>query len=227
MKHELDRPAWAALTSRHAALAEVRGGARRYRSGATFAGTRDDAPEDVAALGDLIPPGVTAVFPQADAVVLPQTLRRVQELEAIQMVADAPFEPIEDARVEPLGWDDAAEMLALATLTRPGPFTARALELGRFWGVRQAGRIVAMAGERLSTDGYTELSGVCTHPDARGQGLGRLMSRYVGARISAKGDTAFLHVFASNATAIGLYEAIGFHVRTPMHVVVAERVASA
>src|SRR5689334_9521136 len=116
MKHELDRPAWAALTSRHAALAEIRGGARRYRSGATFAGTRDDAPEDVAALADLIPPGTTAVFPQADTVVLPPGLRRINEIAAVQMVAGAPFEPIADERVEPLGWSDADEMLALATL---------------------------------------------------------------------------------------------------------------
>jgi ribosomal protein S18 acetylase RimI-like enzyme len=225
MKHELDRPAWAALTSRHAGLAEVRGGARRYRSGATFAGTRDDAPEDVAALGELIPVGQTVVFPQADVVVLPANLRRVTEVEAVQMLGRAPFELIEDSRIEPLGWNDAEEMLALVTLTRPGPFTARALELGRFWGVRQAGRIVAMAGERMSAEGFTELSGVCTHPDVRGQGLGRLMSRYVSGQISAKGDTAFLHCFAANATAIGLYESIGFAVRTPMHVVVAERPA--
>ena len=224
MKHELDRPAWAALTSRHAGLAEVRGGARRYRSGATFAATGDDAPEAVEALGELVPPGFTVVFPQADPVVLPPALRRVQELEAVQMLANRPFDLFEDTRVEPLGWDDADEMLALATLTRPGPFTAQALELGRFWGVRQAGRIVAMAGERLSAEGYTELSGVCTHPNVRGQGLGRLMSRYVGGRISASGDTPFLHCFASNAAAIGLYESIGFAIRTPMNVVVAERV---
>lgn len=227
MRHELDRPAWAALTSRHADLAEVLGGARRYRSGATFAATRDDEPDDVAALAGLIAAGERVVFPQADSVVLPPELILVQQLEAVQMVGSGPFPLIEDGRVEPLSWADAEEMLALATLTRPGPFTVRALELGRFWGVRQAGRIVAMAGERMAADGYTELSGVCTHPDVRGQGLGRLMSAYVSGQIGTKGDTPFLHCFASNATAIGLYESIGYQVRTPMNVVVAERTGSA
>ncbi len=226
MKHELDRPAWSALTSRHAALAEQRRGARRYNPAAVpFAATRDDAPDDVAALGELIGPGQVAVFPQADTVVLPPGLTRVQEFEAVQMVATAPFEPFEDERVQPLGRADAAEMLALATLTKPGPFTLRALDLGRFWGVRQAGRLVAMAGERMSLTGYTELSGVCTHPDVRGQGLGRLMSRYVSAQISARGEGVFLHGYAGNAVAIGLYESIGFRIRTPMQVVVAERPA--
>lgn len=225
MTHELDRPVWAALTSGHAGLAEVRGGARRYRSGATFAVTRDDAAEDVAALAELIKPGQRAVFAQANPVVLPPRLVRLQETEAVQMVG-RDFPVIHDKRIEPLGWADAEEMLALATLTRPGPFTAWALELGRFWGVRKQGRLVAMAGERLVAEGYTELSGVCTHPDLRGQGLGRLMSSFVSGQISAKGDAAFLHCFALNAAAIGLYESIGYQVRTPMSVVVAENPAS-
>lgn len=222
MRHELDRPAWSALTSRHAALAEQRGGARRYNPAIVpFAATRDDAPEDVAALGELIGPGEVAVFPQADPVVLPPNLRRVQELEAVQMVATAPFEAFEDARVQPLGLADAGEMLALATLTKPGPFTLRALALGRFWGVRLGGRLVAMAGERMSLAGHTELSGVCTHPDLRGQGLGRLVSRYVSGQISARGDGIFLHGYANNNAAIRLYESIGFRIRTAMNVVAA------
>ena len=224
MKHELDRPAWAALTSRHAALAQVQGGARRYDPGAVpFAATRDDAPENIAALATLIAPGEVAAFPQADPAVLPPGFNRLQELELWQMAAATPFEALDDERVVSLGRADAAEMLALATLTRPGPFTLRALDLGRFWGMREDGRLVAMAGERMSCEGYTELSGVCTHPDVRGQGLGRLMSRYVAGRISARGDAVFLHALPGNKAAIGIYESIGFAVRQTLHLVVAER----
>ena len=38
---------------------------------------------------------------------------------------------------------------------------------GDFWGVRDNGRLIAMAGERLKLDGMSEVSGVCTHPDLR------------------------------------------------------------
>ena len=48
-----------------------------------------------------------------------------------------------------LGPDDAERMLALATLTRPGPFALRTVELGHFVGVYEGGELVAMAGERL------------------------------------------------------------------------------
>src|SRR3546814_15842408 len=73
--------------------------------------------------------------------------------------------------VVPLGDADAAEMLDLATLTEPGPFFARTHGLGGFVGVREAGRLVAMAGERIKAHGFTEVSGVCTRPGWTGSEL--------------------------------------------------------
>ncbi|MEI9963878.1 MAG: GNAT family N-acetyltransferase [Caulobacteraceae bacterium] len=104
-------------------------------------------------------------------------------------------------------------MLALATLTQPGPFFARTHQLGDFIGVKQEGRLVAMAGERMRPTGFTEVSGVCTHPDWRGRGYAAGLMRLVAARILARGETPFLHVYASNTGAIALYEALGFRLR--------------
>jgi predicted GNAT family acetyltransferase len=116
-------------------------------------------------------------------------------------------------------------MLELATLTKPGPFTMKAQALGDFWGVKENGRLIAMAGERLKLDGMTEVSGVCTHPDFQGKGLGRLMTLYAAGKISARGEQPFLHTYATNAVAIGLYESIGFRLRTRMNVAAIERQA--
>ena len=92
-----------------------------------------------------------------------------------------------------LGDADAAEMLALATLTEPGPFFTRTHRLGDFIGIRHAGRLVAMAGERMKPEGFTEVSGVCTHPDFRGRGYAGALMRVVAARIAARGEMPFLH----------------------------------
>ena len=43
--------------------------------------------------------------------------------------------------------------------------------MGSYYGVRSDGELKAMGGERLMLDGYAEISGVCTHPSHRGQGL--------------------------------------------------------
>lgn len=109
---------------------------------------------------------------------------------------------------------EGAEMLALATLTNPGPFFERTHQLGRFVGVRREGRLVAMAGERLQPEGYTEVSGVCTHPDHRGRGYAAALMRLVAGRIFARDEQPFLHAYATNTGAIALYETLGFRIRT-------------
>lgn len=230
MKHVLDRPIWNALTSLHAAHGEGNDPARRYHQDIhPFACTQDDSPESLAALAALCRPGDTQVFLQADPVLLPAGFATTMTADGVQMVADTP-PPVDDpriekTRIEKLGESDAADMLDLALLTKPGPFTMRALALGDFWGIRENGRLVAMAGERLKVAGMTELSGVCTHPDIRGRGIGRLMTLHVARMILAAGNQPFLHTFAGNAAAIALYEKIGFRQRSRMHVVAAQRQA--
>jgi predicted GNAT family acetyltransferase len=97
------------------------------------------------------------------------------------------------------------------------------LSLGEFWGVKIEGRLVAMAGERMKQPGYTELSGVCSHPEFRGGGLGRLLSLFVANQIMARGEIPYLHAYATNAAAIKLYESIGFRLRSAMNVAVVQR----
>ncbi|MCB4767181.1 GNAT family N-acetyltransferase [Ancylobacter sp. Lp-2] len=223
--HPLDRPVWAALTSRHALLAEGGPLAKRYPADILpFAALRDDSPEAGRALAALVRPGESVVFAEAGEVALPAGLSPASVAEAVQMVAEPLAMPLPaaavDARIAPLGPSDAAEMLELATLTRPGPFGLKALSLGGFWGVRLDGRLAAMAGERLRQPGFTELSGVCTHPDFRGRGLARSLSLFVAAGIAARGDTPYLHAYAGNA-AIRLYESIGFRLRGSMTIVTA------
>jgi predicted GNAT family acetyltransferase len=86
---------------------------------------------------------------------------------------------------------------------------------------------VAMAGERMKQPGYAELSGVCSHPDVRGQGLGRLLSSFVTAQILARGETPYLHAYATNTVAIELYKTIGFEIRARLNVAVVRRATAA
>src|SRR6202047_1514722 len=89
--------------------------------------------------------------------------------------------------------EDAPEMLELATLTEPGPFLARTHTMGTFLGIRIGGRLAAMAGERMRFPGYTEVSGVCTHPEFRGRGWARRLAAGVGVGIEGRGGQGFAH----------------------------------
>jgi len=210
--HSLDRPIWAALTTKQADLAS--GGPRAMRFPADispFAATPDDSPESLAALAALIPSGTAFVTVGKSAAVPPDTtVEKAAPL--IQMHAVDLVAPEHSDEVIPLGDANAPEMLELATLTRPGPFLANTHRLGRFIGIRRDGRLAAMAGERLHVDGYREVSAVCTHPDFRGRGYAGLLSRIVADRIRSEGETPFLHAYADNEAAIRLYEALGFRI---------------
>ena len=107
-------------------------------------------------------------------------------------------------------------MLALAALTKPGPFRSKTRELGPFVGIKRDGELVAMAGRRLRVDGFTELSGVCTHPDHRGKGYAAALSRIVVSEILATGEAAFLHAFADHEATIAFYRGLGFQTRARM-----------
>jgi predicted GNAT family acetyltransferase len=116
---------------------------------------------------------------------------------------------------------DVPEMLSLTALTEPGPFGPRTIELGDYLGVFDAGRLIAMAGERAQAGHFREISGVCTHPEAQGRGwAGRLMRQLI-ARQLARGQTPFLHVMSGNTGARQLYLRMGFqdHCETVVRVI--------
>lgn len=224
--HLLDRPVWASLTTAHAGLSLGGELARRYQPDVNrFASARDDSDAALQAMGRLVQPSDQVFILQAPQILVPSELTAVKMASGVQMVAHSPVAPPEDGpgSIIALSEPDAAEMLALATLTEPGPFLRHTHRMGSFFGIRVAGRLAAMAGERFRFPGYTEVSGVCTHPDFRGHGFAKRLSGHVAAAIAARGETAFLHAWKSNAAAISLYEALGFQLRCEMNVAVLER----
>jgi len=213
----LDRPIYHALATRQAAFALGRPPALRFRPEVEpFIAAADDRDPALAALVALCLPDEALVMLQARASPVPAALIELDRRDAVQMVAAKPSPAAPPAGAAPLGEADAGEMQALAELTAPGPFRAETWRLGGFWGVREAGRLIAMAGERLQLPGWTELSGVCTHPDARGRGLARALSAWKAKEIARRGERVFLHAYADNAGAIGLYRQLGFTLRSAM-----------
>ncbi len=212
--HLLDRPIWSALETRQAAFGSGKGIARRFPVDVSpFVAARDGSAEAVAELVKLIPDADDVSFLEVAPPKAPAGIMGT-EAACFQMTAAKFARLARDVGAHPLAEADAAEMLELALLTRPGPFRKRTHTLGRFIGVRENGRLVAMAGERLCVPGYREISAVCTHPDWQGRGLGGALLQQVGERILREGDTPFLHTYTHNAPAVALYTKLGFGVRS-------------
>jgi GNAT superfamily N-acetyltransferase len=131
-----------------------------------------------------------------------------------------------EADILSLGPGDAAEMLALVNIARPGPLAPRRPVLGRYIGIRDAatGQLIAMAGERFSMPGYVEPSAIAVHPDARGRGHGAALTVALARAAVARGDVPFLHVYSDNPGA-SLYARLGFRERRQLWVLLRRRLA--
>ncbi|QNE78827.1 GNAT family N-acetyltransferase [Streptomyces finlayi] len=211
--HPLDNPVRSSLTGPHARFAERRGRILRYPPAVTpwLALPADPDGRDWDDVAALAGPGGTvtiAAFGESP----PDDWPIVFQVDGVQLV-DGTVAAAPDPEAVLLGPADVPEMLELVERTRPGPFTGRTVELGAYLGIRRSGQLVAMAGERLSPTGWTEISGVCTDESVRGQGLAGRLVLAVAHGIRERGDTPFLHAAASNTNAVRLYESLGFVLR--------------
>lgn len=240
--HELlANPIWNALTSDHASLALGDDRARRYPPHiGPLAGIREPSPECYEALIPLAtespvvlfdpapihPPAGWKIIRQGPIVqMLRSRATSISGAPSLDAALSRPWMGDHQPESRKLSPTDAPAMVALAELTEPGPFRLRTIELGNFYGIFHAGQLVSMAGKRLHLTGLVEVSGVCTHPDARGRGYARQLMSIVIEEIEREGKQAFLHALAENP-AIRLYEQLGFTLTHNFHFAVLIRESS-
>ena len=220
MTDPLDRPCWSALTGPQGTLALRHGGALRIDPGyGPFAAAEPGHEADLAGLLRDDADEIWLIEPQAMAAPRGTKVRRTAHL--LQLVAEGAVDAPDDDAITVLGDGDAAAMTSLALDTKPGPWGPLTRYYGPFYGVRRESGLVAMAGERMRpTATMIEVSGVCTDPAHRGQGLAARLIRRVMAGHRARGAASFLHSYADNAGAIALYRSLGFAPRAELVVTV-------
>lgn len=221
----LDRPIWAALTSSHVRLGYGDSQVRRYDPEvAPFAAIASETPENYQALLQLLN-ATEQVGLLSEARVNEQETPQAKHIGMIhQMIATHHETDTVDATdVMRLGSADSNDMLELAQRMKPGPFGKRTHETGHYIGVRDRGRLVAMAGERMQFDGYVEISAVCVDDEWRGRGVAGRLVRLLQRDIVQRGACPFLHVYSDNVTASALYERLGFELRRSFFVTQVKR----
>lgn len=222
--HPLDRPIWAALTTRQSHLALGDGLARRFPAEVgPFADMADMSAASFAALGELMAPSEYVVLFTPDKVSAPGGFKVLLAKSGEQMIGMPAESTLSGVEIVTLGADDVPAMMALVDLTKPGPFGKRTHELGTFLGIRDGGELVAMTGERMKPGNYTEMTAVCVHPSHRGRGYAQALLAAVARQIAARGEIPFLHVFSDNTSAIALYKRQGMEIRRSLEVTVLQK----
>lgn len=222
MLEQLDNIFWHALSGPQAHFATGAGAARRYAPGfSPIIGFAAPEQPDFAALAPFCAPG-ERFYCAGWSGATPDGWTVEVEAMMICMVWHGPLpatDPAPDAIA--LGPEHVEQAVALAALTKPGPFGPRTIELGQYYGYFDGDRLIAMAGERSCVQGLREISGVCTHPDYQGRGLARRLMYKLVRRHLLRDEQSFLHVMAANQAACQLYQRMGFadHHHTAVRVV--------
>ena len=216
----LDNWVWGALTGLHQFFAEGSPPAVRYQPDVSVFAALPDVitPDAWDRLAGLIASSDGTVLFRAELGPLPAGWIRTSFGVGMQMIGPAAKAPrpaannratagVEVAILTPA---DVPAMAALVERTQPGPFEVRTIELGTYVGARVDGELVAMAGQRMRIDGYTEISAVCTDAEHRGRGLAGVLLDILIDEIHGRGDIPFLHVLTSNTVAVGRYASLGF-----------------
>jgi GNAT superfamily N-acetyltransferase len=206
-------PVWHALRTKHRHFAVSAGEASRYPADvAPFAAVATPSKNALQSLHALLVPGEYVWLIGESYPSIPE-LSCEGTLECLQMVLPKDVTPLAPTlEIVPLSSADAPEMVALAGLAFPGFFRSRTCEMGSYYGVRSDGELIAMGGERLTLDGYPEISGICTHPEHRGKGHAAGLILHLVRNHRREGFISWLHVSAENHHAIALYLRMGFTV---------------
>ena len=203
-------PVNASLAGPHARFRDARGRIQRYHPDVSvvFGHPRELTPQDYADVADLAETNGTVLL-RDRATPLPDGWTVIERIGLVQYDGSAVETAAEPEAVR-LTAADVPEMTALVERTKPGPFLPRTIELGTYLGIRDGdGALIAMAGERMHPVGWTEISAVCTAPEARGRGLASRLIRAVAHGIRTRGEIPFLHTSDDNP-ARRLYDAMGF-----------------
>ncbi len=224
--HPLDNPVWSALTTEQAPLAQGNELARRFpRDISPMCGMREVSDAAYGALAGLAEEGERIALALPGPPAPPAGWEIVRQAPLLQMLYTGGEPPAPRHPFQRLGAADAADMVALAAMTKPGPLEIRTHELGTYLGIRKNGALVAIAGERLRVPGFREISGVCTHPEHIGNGYATALMVELIRGMRARGEQPFLHVRQENTRAASLYRHLGFEDRVLLYVAVLRKLA--
>jgi len=219
MEHVLDNPAWNALISGNKHLSFGNDEVKYFEKEVSpFAAFNENVQHSFHRLHQQLPHSGPVLFVTPVEVEIPEVWKILRVISGFQMVYDGGKELAPTSmELVPLTDKHIPEMLALTKLTNPGPFAARTIEFGHYYGIFDEDKLVAMAGQRLHPFNYAEVSAVCTHPEHTGKGYARQLLLAQLNRMAAAATIPFLHVRNDNERAIKVYHDLGFYTRTNVH----------
>lgn len=214
-ENKLDNPVWNSLSESNSKFAIDYKGTQFYNpdycpfGGFTELETTLGATNQYSAL-------VENFFIVGEKPEIADSLKIVKELVCLQMVIYNKIELSITSEIVKLTEKHNEELVQLVNLVQPGYFKNKTPELGNYYGIFKDNQLIAITGERMKMNNFTEVSAIITHPDHTGKGYAKQLIAHCVNAIFSENKVPYLHVVESNIGAIALYEKLGFVIRRKM-----------
>lgn len=216
---KLDNPAWHALTERHASFAMGTADLKRYDPGIVLFSGFDLRSRNIFAQLDEVFNINDSFFLFNKFPPLPKNYAVEAFIECLQMICPAPQPVAVTEEIIKLDESYTHEMYQLVSAVFPGYYLPNTNRMGDYFGIIKEGKLVAMAGERLTMDGLTEVSAVVTAAAYTGRRYAQQLMSHIHKKHQDENVVSFLHTGSTNERAIKIYELLGYQKRRliPVH----------
>lgn len=214
--YKLDNPIWHALNETHKQYAVEFNGCKFYKPEySPFGGMGEGG--DTALATDQYSKLTPLFYMVGDPPIAGSSARIKKQLTANQMILYKPFAfEISEKIVELESQEQKKELYELVNLVQPGFIRERTAAMGTYFGIYADKQLVAVSGERVEMNSYSEVSAVVTHPEFRKRGFAKQLLKQTTDKIFSDKKIPILHVDENNTSAIELYEQLGFATRRKM-----------
>jgi len=211
-EQKLDNPVWYSLAETHKKLAVFYNDAHFYHSDYSAFGAFNevsDNGEGFVAYAKLVP----SFFIFGEKPSIPDSLKLKAELLCLQMIVRHKIVIPYTEEIVKLEESHREALLGLVKTVYPEYFKSKTADLGNYYGIFKENQLVAITGERMQMDAFTEVSAVITHPEHTGKGYAKQLVAHTANAIFEQKKTPFLHVAKANISAVKLYQKLGFETR--------------
>lgn len=213
MYPNLDNPVWNALNETHQYLCQEYGDVRFYDSDyCPFGGfiSTDNLVEGINAYSNQ----TNNFYIVGEKPLFSPHISLKKNLITNQMLVENPIDiEIIEHIVELKSVQQKEDLFDLVDLVQPGFFKLKTADLGQYYGIYKADKLIAATGERMKMNAFTEVSAVVTHPNHTRKGYAKQLIKHTTDQIFGENKLPYLHVTDTNIGAIKLYEKLGFATR--------------
>ncbi|WP_282148118.1 GNAT family N-acetyltransferase [Algibacter lectus] len=218
LEDQLKNPVWYSLKETHKKLAVVSDGVQFYHHEVCPFGAFFDETKTAEASSEYVKKSDSFFFVSENQTPIIDKNNVVldRKIDGCQMVLNqlSDVEITEDIVL--LDESYIEEIYNLVWLVMPGYYKKRTFEMGNYYGIIKDDKLVAIAGQRMQTDLFIEVSAVVTHPNYTRKGFAKQLIAHNTKEILKVNKQPILHTNKGNL-AIPLYQKLGYELTRDMN----------